>query len=245
MEIEALRLNSPCQTVAKGNALGRPARPHSLVLVQISHPVAHSTELRTLGLRPFLQDLSVCKEQFPSLSFLGSHGGVKGIHVHVEDAAGLFLFLTRAIPGAPSASRLCLACVFGPAHGIDLRHRKCCRVVATLRRHPACGAVPRAVIPRVVGLTQAAQRGSRLSASRSRLPDKADRNAVLTRTSKPKGEGRHVITDALGLFLGAGAGPASDTGGQCLPDLLQRLLGKAPRLKVVFADGGYDGSQTA
>ncbi len=97
------------------------------------------------------------------------------------------------------------------------------------------------MIPRVVGLTQAAQRGSRLSASRSRLPDKADRNAALTRTSKPKGEGRHVITGALGLFLGAGAGPASDTGGQCLPDLLQRLLGKAPRLKVIFADGGYEG----
>ena len=73
--------------------------------------------------------------------------------------------------------------------------------------------------------------------SRSRLPDKADRNAALTRTSKPKGEGRHVITDALGLLLGAGVGPASDTGGQCLPDLLQRLLGKVPRLKVIFADG--------
>lgn len=86
MEIEALRLNSPCQTVAKGNALGRPARPHSLVLVQISHPVAHSTELRTLGLRPFLQDLSVCKEQFPSLSFLGSHLRVERVHVHVHDA---------------------------------------------------------------------------------------------------------------------------------------------------------------
>jgi putative transposase len=50
-----------------------------------------------------------------------------------------------------------------------------------------------------------------------------------------------VITDALGLLLGAGVGPASDTGGQCLPDLLQRLLGKAPRLKVTFTDGGYEG----
>lgn len=50
-----------------------------------------------------------------------------------------------------------------------------------------------------------------------------------------------MITGALGLFLGAGAGPASDTGGQCFPDLLQRLLGKVPRLKVIFADGGYEG----
>jgi hypothetical protein len=97
------------------------------------------------------------------------------------------------------------------------------------------------VIPRVVGLTQAAQRGSRLSASRSRLPDKADRNAALTRTDKPKGEGRHVITGALGFFLGAGAGPASNSDEGRLPDLLQRLLGKVPRLKVIFADGGYEG----
>jgi hypothetical protein len=50
-----------------------------------------------------------------------------------------------------------------------------------------------------------------------------------------------VITDTLGLLLGAGVGPASDTGGQCLPDLLQRLLGKVPRLKVIFADSDYKG----
>ena len=30
-------------------------------------------------------------------------------------------------------------------------------------------------------------------------------------------------------------------GGQRLPDLLQRLLGKVPRLKVIFADGGQEG----
>ena len=113
MEIEALRLNSPCRTVAKGNALGRPARPHSLVLVQISHPVAHSTELRTLGLRPFLQDLSVCKEQFPSLSFLGSHLGVEGVHVHVHDAARLLPLARR---GTFPAFTFHLAGAVGPAH---------------------------------------------------------------------------------------------------------------------------------
>ncbi len=56
-----------------------------------------------------------------------------------------------------------------------------------------------------------------------------------------KGRKRHVITDTLGFLLGAGVGPASDKDGQCLPDLLQRLLGKVPRLKVIFADGGYKG----
>ncbi len=36
-------------------------------------------------------------------------------------------------------------------------------------------------------------------------------------------------------------GPANDSDGQRLPDLLQRLLGKVPRLKVIFADSDYKG----
>ncbi len=184
MEIEALRLNSPCQTVAKGNALGRPARPHSLVLVQISHPVAHSTELRTLGLKPFLQDLSVCKEQFPSLSFLGSHRREKRVHVHM-DTAGLFLLLARAIPGAPSATficfSLCLACVFGPAYGIDLRHRKCCRAVATLRRRPARGGADTGSLARQSPLGQSVQTARQGGPERGPDPNKQAEGRGATR----------------------------------------------------------------
>lgn len=33
----------------------------------------------------------------------------------------------------------------------------------------------------------------------------------------------------------------NSTDGQRLPDLLQRLLGKVPRLQVIFADGDYEG----
>jgi putative transposase len=50
-----------------------------------------------------------------------------------------------------------------------------------------------------------------------------------------------VITDTLGFLLGVMVGPASEKDGQRLPDLLQRLRGKVPRLKVIFADGGYEG----
>jgi putative transposase len=50
-----------------------------------------------------------------------------------------------------------------------------------------------------------------------------------------------VITDTLGFLLGVMVGPASDLDGQRLPDLLQRLLGKVPRLKVIFADSDYEG----
>ena len=56
-----------------------------------------------------------------------------------------------------------------------------------------------------------------------------------------KGRKRHVITDTLGLLLGVMVGPASDSDGQRLPHLLRRLLGKVPRLKVIFADGDYEG----
>ena len=50
-----------------------------------------------------------------------------------------------------------------------------------------------------------------------------------------------MITDTLGFLLGVMVGPASDSDEQRLPDLLKRLPGKVPRLKVIFADGGYEG----
>ncbi len=60
-------------------------------------------------------------------------------------------------------------------------------------------------------------------------------------SKKVKGRKRHVITDTLGLLLNVMVGPASDSDGQRLPHLLQRLLGKVLRLKVIFADGDYEG----
>lgn len=59
-----------------------------------------------------------------------------------------------------------------------------------------------------------------------------------------KGRKRHVITNTLGLLLGVMVGPANASDGQRLPHLLQRILGKVPRLQVIFADGGYEGVVT-
>jgi putative transposase len=55
-----------------------------------------------------------------------------------------------------------------------------------------------------------------------------------------KGRKRHVITDTLGLLLGVLVHPANQSDGQCLPHLLKRILGKVPRLKVIFADSAYE-----
>ena len=56
-----------------------------------------------------------------------------------------------------------------------------------------------------------------------------------------KGRKRYVIVLALGLFLGVVVHPANEHDSQIAPFLLQRILGKVPRLKTISADSGYEG----
>jgi putative transposase len=55
------------------------------------------------------------------------------------------------------------------------------------------------------------------------------------------GRKRHVIVDTLGLLLAVVVHPANEHDSQAAPSVLKQLLGKVPRLKVIFADSGYEG----
>ena len=56
------------------------------------------------------------------------------------------------------------------------------------------------------------------------------------------GRKRHIITDTLGFLLAVLVHPANNHDSQRAPHLLQRMLGKVPRLQVIFADQGYSGT---
>lgn len=57
-----------------------------------------------------------------------------------------------------------------------------------------------------------------------------------------KGRKRHVVVRAMGLVLAVLVGAANKREGQKAPHVFQKLLGKVPRLEVVFADKGYKGT---
>lgn len=64
-----------------------------------------------------------------------------------------------------------------------------------------------------------------------------------------KGRKRHIVTDTLGLILAVLVHPAHvlvhpahESDGQKAPHVLKRLVGKVPRLRVIFADQGYRGT---
>jgi putative transposase len=55
-----------------------------------------------------------------------------------------------------------------------------------------------------------------------------------------KGRKRHVVVDTMGLLLGVFVCEAGPHDSQKAPHVLQKLLGKVPRLKTIFADKGYE-----
>lgn len=57
-----------------------------------------------------------------------------------------------------------------------------------------------------------------------------------------KGRKRHILVDTLGLLLAVLVHPANLADAQQAPHLLRRLVGKVPRLQVIFADQGYQGT---
>lgn len=54
-----------------------------------------------------------------------------------------------------------------------------------------------------------------------------------------KGRKRHILTDTLGLLLAVVVHEAGGHDSQYAPRVLDRMQGRVPRLKVVFADAGY------
>jgi putative transposase len=60
-------------------------------------------------------------------------------------------------------------------------------------------------------------------------------------SKKVTGRKRHVIVDTLGLLLAVVVHPANEHDSQSAPSVLKKLLGKVPRLEVIFADSGYEG----
>ncbi len=100
------------------------------------------------------------------------------------------------------------------------RIRRAARVSEGRRPSPSAAA----------GDTQSARAERQGGPSRGRDPSK-----------QVTGRKRHVIARALRLFLGVLVHPANEHDSQMAPFLLHRILGKVPRLKVIFADGGYKG----
>lgn len=104
-------------------------------------------------------------------------------------------------------------------------------------------------------LTDALRRSARVKAGRQPSPSAAivdSQSIPSSRAGGPgrgydggkqvKGRKRHVVTDTMGLILAVLVHSAGIHDSQRLPHVLQKLVGKVPRLKVIFADQGYKGT---
>lgn len=103
-------------------------------------------------------------------------------------------------------------------------------------------------------LTDALRRAARVRAGRNPSPSAAiidSQSVKTTQVGGPRGydggknvtgRKRHVLVDTLGFLLAVLVHSAGLNDSQQAPHLLRRLLGKVPRLKVIFADEGYTGT---
>jgi putative transposase len=104
-------------------------------------------------------------------------------------------------------------------------------------------------------LTDALRRSARVEAGREPSPSAAivDSQSVPTsRVGGPKrgfdggkqvkGRKRHIVTDTMGFLLAVMVHSASVNDSQRMPHLLERMVGKVPRMEVIFADQGYKGT---
>ncbi|PSQ91025.1 MAG: hypothetical protein BRD30_03850 [Bacteroidetes bacterium QH_2_63_10] len=93
------------------------------------------------------------------------------------------------------------------------------------------------------------RRAARVAAGRDPSPSAAVIDTQSARAERQGGPGwgrdpnkqvtgrkRHVIVDTLGLLLAVVVHPANENDAQSAPSVLKQLLGKVPRLRVIFAD---------
>jgi transposase len=93
------------------------------------------------------------------------------------------------------------------------------------------------------------RRAARVAAGRDPSPSAAVIHTQSARAERQGGPGwgrdpnkqvtgrkRHVIVDTLGLLLAVVVHPANENDAQSAPSVLKQLLGKVPRLRVIFAD---------
>src|SRR5262249_19470111 len=81
----------------------------------------------------------------------------------------------------------------------------------------------------------------RWTASRS-SPPTIRASGGTTRGKKINGRKRHVVVDVLGLLLAVVVTPASKQDRDGAKDVLLAAKGRFPRLRVIWADGGYAGA---
>lgn len=109
---------------------------------------------------------------------------------------------------------------------------------------------------RLEHLTDRLRRAARVKAGRNASPSLAIVDSQSVKTSYRGGERgfdggkliqgrkRHIATDTLGLLLAVLVHSAGIHDSQRLPQLLARLRGKVPRMEVILADSGYEGTPT-
>lgn len=103
--------------------------------------------------------------------------------------------------------------------------------------------------------TDALRRSARVKAGREPSPSAAivDSQSVPTnRVGGPergfdggkqvKGRKRHIVTDTMGFLLAVLVHSAGVNDSQRMPHLLKRMVGKVPRMELIFADQGYKGT---
>jgi len=105
-------------------------------------------------------------------------------------------------------------------------------------RPPTTASATRPASPRAGRPNPAPQRWT----ARRSSPPTTRGSGGATRGKKINGRKRHVLVDVLGLLLAVVVTPASKQDRDGAKDVLRAAQGRFPRLRVIWADGGYAGA---